>query len=174
MKKNITAIGIAIITTITLISSCNKDSQETISEAVSGTTALSNAKKNSEANEFSPHFKYRTTNSPLLPCTAKTGFFCGFDIDAVLNGDEACWLMMKDNDPYQFYLPKTILLSNNVGVLIDSARTGSMTFHSDFEVISAHLAKDLGISLIPAGRYPASMTTYDGDSAVCISLDTIL
>lgn len=31
-----------------------------------------------------------------------------------------------------------------------------------------------GTDLIPAGRYPTYLTTYKGDSVVCICLDTIL
>ena len=168
MKKTIWTIMVIIISAVVVaFVACNKESEIQNNETVQSSVKMANGPA-----DFCPHFKYRFGYSQ--DCTAKSGSFCGFDIDAVLNGDEVCYLMMKDGDPYRFILPKTVLLSNSAGVVIDSARTGSMTFNSDFEILSQSMAKDLGIDLIPAGRYPAFMTTYQGDSVVRIQLDTVL
>ena len=89
-------------------------------------------------------------------------------------GDETGWLMMYENDPCRIYIPTKVLLANHVNELIDSAHTGAMTYHSDFELMSESLIETVGTDLIPAGRYPTYLTTYKGDSVVCICLDTIL
>jgi hypothetical protein len=168
MKKTIWTIMVIIISAVVVtFVACNKESELTNNEPIR------NKAKSVYVQDCSPHFLWKNINSQ--PCSNKPGsIFCGYNIDDVLTGDEACWLMMKDGDPFRFFLPKSLVLSSNVGVLIDSARTGAMTFHSDFEIESASMAKDLGIDLIPAGRYPAAMTMYNGDSAVCIYLDTVL
>lgn len=170
MKKTIYAIVamIMLVGTVTFLS-CNKESEMPKNEA-----SLSDEKSNMDMHDFTPDFRRRNAISPYALCDSKSGNFCGFNLDNALNGDEVCWLMMHEGDPFRFILPKSLILSSNAGELVDSAHTGAMTFHSDFEIVSAHLAKDLGINLIPAGRYPVAMTMYDGDSAVCIYLDTIL
>ena len=159
---------IMVVGTVVFVA-CNKESEISNKEV-----SVSEAKTISTLCGFTPNYVYRTMISPYDLCDKDKGCFCGFNIDAVLSGDEACWLMMDDGDPVRFFLPKSLVLLSNAGVLIDSARTGAMTFHSDFEIESASMAKDLGIDLIPAGRYPAAMTMYNGDSAVCIYLDTVL
>ena len=50
----------------------------------------------------------------------------------------------------------------------------ALTHHSDFEVNSQNLSDATGIDVIPAGRYPTTLTTFNGDSAVCIRFDTML
>ena len=50
----------------------------------------------------------------------------------------------------------------------------ALTHHSDFEVNSQNLSDATGIDVIPAGRYPTTLTTFNADSAVCIRFDTML
>lgn len=172
MKKSIVALtGIVMIAAATILYSCNKEGNEIANGNVGTEVSQTKAKEMLE-QPVQPHFTYRPTIQ-YGSCIAKTGYLCGFDL-TVLTGDEACWLMMYMGDPYAFLLPKSYLLANNAGELIDSARTGTMTFHSDFEFLSDELVKLAGTDLIPAGRYPTVMTTHKGDSAVCIYLDTVL
>lgn len=178
MKKYILAIAAAIVVTGAIsIAACDKDANTIGSETV-GNEKIQSEEKSIPTweQEFYPNFKWRRTISsvPLAQCDATFGNLCGFYMDDVLNGDEACWLMMNGSAPYRFYIPTTVLLTNRANELIDSARTGAMTYHSDFELISKYLIEKIGTELIPAGRYPTFMTTYKGDSVVCIRLDTIL
>lgn len=166
-----------MIAAVSIFYSCNKD-VNTVGSGNVGNEKLQSKEKPVPTweQQFYPHFRWRKTITPvpLAHCNAPSGNFCGFYIDDILNGDETCWLMMYENDPYRFYLPTTVLLANHANELIDSAYTGAMTFHSDFELISKDLIATVGTDLIPAGRYPTFLTTYKGDSVVCICLDTIL
>lgn len=178
MKKKIFALaGIVIIATIAIFSSCNKETNM-IGRGEIGNEEVQSKDKTITHQEypFYPHFRWTNSMTPtfMAHCNAPSGDFCGFYIDDVLNGDEACWLMMYDNAPYRLYLPTKVILANNADVLIDSARTGSMSYHSDFAVKSTELMKLTDVDLIPAGRYPTFMTTHNGDSAVCICLDTVI
>ena len=178
MKKNLLAlVGIVMIASISIFYSCNKEVNTISSGNVENEITQSKEKPHlTWEQQFYPHFKWRTSflSIPLELCDQPSGKFCGFYIDDILNGDETCWLMMYKNNPCRIYLPTAFLLANHVNELIDSARTGAMTYHSDFELMSENLIETVGTDLIPAGRYPTYLTTYKGDSVVCICLDTIL
>jgi hypothetical protein len=178
MKKNLLAlVGIVMIASISIFYSCNKEVNTISSGNVENEITQSNEKTQSTwEQQFYPHFRWRTPflSVPLELCDKPSGKFCGFYIDDILNGDETCWLMMYENDPCRIYIPTKVLLANHVNELIDSAHTGAMTYHSDFELMSESLIETVGTDLIPAGRYPTYLTTYKGDSVVCICLDTIL
>lgn len=163
--------GIVMIAAVIILYGCKKEGSEIANENVETEVSQTKAKEKQE-QPIQAHFTYRP-NIQYGSCIAKVGYLCGFDL-TTLTGDEACWLMMYMGDPYAFILPKSYLLANNAKELIDSARTGTMTFHSDFKFLSDELVKLAGTDLIPAGRYPTVMTTHKGDSAVCIYLDTVL
>ena len=153
---------------------CNKEGNETAHENIESNEDFGSAKTRAvTALDVQPHFLYRH-NISYGSCSSKPdNHLCGFDITA-LTGDEACWLMMQAGDPFAFILPTAYLTSNNASQLIDSARTGAMTFNSDCTFLSGSLVKTTGVSSIPAGRYSTTMTVYDGDSAVYIYFDTVL
>jgi len=176
-KTHFALIGIVMIATVAFFYSCSKEVN--INESgyvVTDTVQTKEAPILAWEKAFYPHFKWRKmmTMVSLAQCDAEGGYLCGFNIDDILNGDETCWFIGYKNYPYRVYIPLTVLSSNNADELIDSACTGAMTFHSDFEVNSQNLSDATGIDVIPAGRYPTTLTTFNGDSAVCIRFDTML
>lgn len=174
MKKFFLAIAAIIMVagTITFVA-CNKEGNEIVKE--------NNITENSQTKELpelytsqpvQPHFTFRRTISYPL-CNSLSGFICGFDL-TILSGDEACWMIMFLDNPYAFLIPSDYLFSNNAGELVDSARNGYMTFHADCELLSDELVELAGTDVFPAGRYRADLTTYKGDSVVCIYLNELL
>lgn len=103
--------------------------------------------------------------------------FMRIQIDAILSGDEECWLELHEKDPYgwlKFYFPNDYLYANNAGELVDSARNGAMTFHADCEILNKEIMNIIGTDLIPAGRYQATIIPYGKDSVVCVNYGTTL
>ena len=179
MKKSIVALtGIVMIAAATILYSCNKEGNEIANGNVG--TEVAQAKANSGKpieQPVTPHFLFRTSINPYAPCTSTYGYFCGCNIDVVLTGDETCWLMIHEKDPYgwlRFYIPNELLYKSNAGEVVDSAQNGAVTFHADCEIMDKELAEIIGTDLIPAGRYQASLTTYKGDRVVCVNFGTTL
>jgi hypothetical protein len=168
MKKILVALaGIIVIASATLIYSCSKEDASTTNAPKQPKVASTTY----GGYSFTPHFIWKQFQNS--PCTAQQGFLCGYNVTE-LTGDEACWLMTYENDPWRFYLPTSYLLQNNAGMMLDSAAVGSITFDADCVFESDELRKLTNTEMIPAGRYQIFSTTYNGESVVCIRLDTIL
>ncbi len=180
MKKTILALmGIALIATTALIYSCNKEENEATKENIVETKQDTGHNQNhwhdSYQAGFCPHFKYRIGFSD--PCNQNSGTYCGHDIDAVLNGDETCYLMQwshEDNLWTDMLMPIRLLIKNYAKELVTCAENGEpMIFHDDFNVLSKELVEFLGTDMIPAGKYNTYVTSYKGEKMVCIELGVI-
>ena len=172
-------MGIALIATTALIYSCNKEENEAIKEKIVETKGLpaidrSHWQDQHEAG-FCPHFKHRQAG--FLECNSAFGDYCGHDIDAVLNGDETCYLMLwsyEDKFWLNMYMPIKLLIERQINELLKCAENGKpMTFHDDFNVLSKELIDFLGTDMIPAGTYNTYVTSYKGEDMVCIELGVI-
>ena len=173
-NKKIAFIGIIVLAIGTMLFSCNKEAEVVINENAENNIEPKATPDPTSSIPFYPHFKRGYHSTAHVHCDSPTGDICGYNIDDILTGDETCYLMLKENEPFGFYLPKSLLLRHNVHELIDSAYRGAMTFYSDFEVVSDRIKSLTGIDVIPAGRYYTTMSTYQGDSVVYVHLDVIL
>lgn len=174
MKKTIlTLMGIALIATTALIYSCNKEENGVAKDNIVETKQTTHV--DPYEAQFYPHFKYRQGFHDL--CDKSYGTCCGHDIDAVLNGDEECFLMRKEyEDKFwtNMYMPIKLLIINHANELVTCAENGKpMTFHDDFNVLSKELIDFLGTDMIPAGTYNTYVTSYKGKKMVCIELGVI-
>ena len=180
MKKKIFAlVGIVIIATIAIFSSCNKEGNEIINGNVGAEVTQTKSATSTSSTSFYPHFFYRD-NKYTGWCKESGSYVCGSDIydpnnpfnnQHIMNGDEACLLMRYESHPddlFGMYLPFGILYANNAGEIIDSAENGAMTFHKDFNIYSEKIMDFVGADLIPAGRYTATVTKYKGKDVVYI------
>ena len=174
-KRNIALWGIILLAVAAMLYSCNKEGNEMI-DASAEDNLVEQKTANMTPSEcpFYPHFKYRSSSSQYSLCNDMAGSFCGFDVDDILNGDEECWLIMNENIARRGYMSYRMLNSHNAGEAIDSARKGAITFHADVMFLSEDLVERTGTDLIPAGRYKAGVTSYHGDSVICVYFDTSL
>lgn len=181
MKRIIfTLTGITILTVSMLLYSCNKEESDTITTTIENEN-IDNKEHvmGSSVTEMLPHFLWKEhSNTPAIHCNSvRGGIFCGYNIDDVLSAEEVCWLMRYENDPYNWlycYFPTDYLSKNKVTEMIDSARNGALTIHADCQILSDELVEFAGVDIIPAGRYLAYMTTFNGDSTVCVDFGTIV
>lgn len=183
MKKIFFALaGIVMVASATIIYSCNKENHEIANEENIITEAVQTKANPDGAIEqpVTPTFLFRSPYSPLFQggeCRSAEGHFCGCSIDATLSGDEACWLMVHEKDPYRdlrFYITQELLFKNHANEVVDSAKNGALTFNADCEILDAKLAKLIGTDLIPAGRYRTQVTTYKGKPSVCVYFGKVL
>lgn len=174
MKKSIFAIMVIAAGVVAVVCSCNKER----TELLNGNTTQTKAAPNQEIEQpVTPKYRFRLSAlNPETPCNASHGHLCGLNIDVILNGDEVCWVKRQFDDPYghlKFYFLTDNLYKNGAGELVDSAKNGAVTFDADCEILNKELEELIGTDLIPAGRYPANLTTYKGESAVCVHLNAI-
>lgn len=180
MKKCIAALmGIVMIATSAILYSCNKETNTIGSEEI-GTEIVQTKTDNGTtlSQGVAPIFLFRPTAfNNNIPCNLNYGHLCGYQIDAILSGDEVCWFELNQKDPdswLRFYFPKNYLYINNAGELVDSARKGAVTFHADCEILDKSLMDIIGTDLLPAGRYQANVIPYHKDSVVCVNFGTTL
>lgn len=176
MKKIIFAItGTAMMVAATILYSCNKEGAEAANGSIGAEEILSK-KETTYYTAFHPHFTYR--NNKYTGWCKETGIYvCGIDIASPQNGDEACLLMRYASHPddlYGMYIPFGILFANHAEEIIDSAKNGAMTFHADFNIYSDEIQEFAGTDLIPAGRYPATLTQHRDKNMVFIDLGEIM
>jgi len=174
MKKYILAVIALIMAagTITFVA-CNKEGNEIVNENIITENSQTKALPVSyTCQPVQPHFTFRGS-IPHPLCNSLSGYICGFDL-TILSGDEACLMILFLDNPYAFLIPNDYLYANNAGELVDSARNGAMTFHDDCELLSDELVELAGTDVFPAGRYKTELTTYKGDSAVCIFINESL
>lgn len=177
MKKSfLTLMGIAVIATTALIFSCNKEEHGISKDNIVGEQAMKGQTKRAY-RPCTPHLKFRDT--PGARCGSGTMNYCGHDIDAILNGDEVCFVE-RVNMPNYYEINMIMSIKDllkkikNGGELLYCAKNGKpMTFHDDFHILSKELIEFIGTDLIPAGTYKTSIINFKGEESVYIEFGEI-
>ncbi len=169
-------MGIAVIATTALIFSCNKEEHGISKDNIVGEQAMKGQTKRAY-RPCTPHLKFRDT--PGARCGSGTMNYCGHDIDAILNGDEVCFVE-RVNMPNYYEINMIMSIKDllkkikNGGELLYCAKNGKpMTFHDDFHILSKELIEFIGTDLIPAGTYKTSIINFKGEESVYIEFGEI-
>lgn len=165
MKKNIWTI---VAITMLFICSCKKECAENtypeqteFPQAKSAYPPIPSWARVSTAVSF-----LRSKTSIIKNCRNDIdGYFCGLILEEEAIIDGSAIVYHGSGEPYGIQIPNSVLISNNLSSIVDSAENGFLTFHADIGVNSEHLVNVLGFDLIPAGRYPAIIL---GDTAAYI------